>query len=94
MEGGADDVKFDDEVIEIFAEPENFKSISEQLEQAGIQAEEAGLKMIPTQEITLEPDAAAQVLKVIEALEDLDDVQEVFSNLNITEEALAKMGAA
>lgn len=94
VEGGADDVKFDDEVIEIFAPPENFKAISEQLEQAGIQADEAGLKMIPTQEMTLDPDATVQVLKVIEALEELDDVQEVYSNLNITEEALAKMGAA
>lgn len=94
VEGGADDVKFDNEVIEIFAPPENFKSISDQLEQAGVKVDEAGLKMIPTQEMTLDPEATVQVIKVIEALEDLDDVQEVYSNLNITEEALAKMESA
>lgn len=94
VESGADDVKFDEETIEIYAPVEAFKTIATALEQAGIPTDEAGVKMVPTQEITLEPDQAVQVMKVIEALEDLDDVQEVYSNLNITEEALAKLEAA
>ncbi len=94
VEGGADDVKFDDDLIEIFGPVDSFKTISDQLRQAGIQPDEAGLKMIPKQEMELSPDQTIQVLKVIEALEELDDVQEVYSNLNISEEALAKMEAA
>ncbi len=93
VEGGADDVKFDDDLIEIFGPVEAFKTIGDQLRQANIPTEEAGLKMIPTQEMSLDPDQTVQVLKVIEALEELDDVQEVYSNLAISDEALAKMGA-
>jgi len=94
VEGGADDVKFDDDLIEIFGPVDSFKTIGDQLRQAGIQPDEAGLKMIPKQEMELSPDQTIQVLKVIEALEELDDVQEVYSNLSISEEALAKMEAA
>ncbi len=94
VEGGADDVNFEEEIIEIYGPVESFKTIGDQLRAAGIQAEEAGIKMIPTQEMELPADQAVQVMKVIEALEDLDDVQEVYSNLNISDEALAKMEAA
>ncbi len=90
IEAGADDVQFDEYLIEIYAEPEAFKAISDRLRAAGIQVQEAGLKMVPTQEMHLPPAEAAQVLKVIEALEDLDDVQEVFSNLHVPEEVLAQ----
>ena len=93
VEGGADDVKFDDELIEIFGPVEAFKTIGDQLRQANIPTEEAGLKMIPAQEMNLDPDQTVQVIKVIEALEELDDVQEVYSNLAISDEALARMGA-
>ncbi len=90
IEAGADDVQVDEYLIEIYAEPEAFKALSDRLRAAGIQVQEAGLKMVPTQEMHLEPAAAAQVLKVIEALEDLDDVQEVFSNLHVPDEVLAQ----
>ncbi len=91
VEGGADDVNFEDEVIEIFGPVDAFKTIGDQLRLAGIQPEEAGIKMIPTQEMNLPTEQAVQVLKVIEALEELDDVQEVYSNLNISDEAVAQM---
>ncbi len=94
VEGGADDVNFDEEIIEIYGPVESFKTIGDQLRAAGIQTEEAGIKMIPTQEMELPTEQAVQVMKVVEALEDLDDVQEVYSNLNISDEALAKMEAA
>ena len=94
VEGGADDVKFDDDIIEIFAPVEAFKAIGDQLRSAGINPEEAGIKMIPTQEMSLSPEQTVQVMKVIEALEELDDVQEVYSNLHISDEAIAQMEAA
>ncbi len=93
VEAGADDVLFDED-IEIIAPVEAFKAISDRLEQAGIQPTEAGLRMLPTSTIELPPDQTLQVMKVIEALEELDDVQNVYSNLQVTEEAVAMLEAA
>jgi transcriptional/translational regulatory protein YebC/TACO1 len=58
---------------------------------AGISPEEAELRMIPNQEIELPVDQTIQVMKVIDALEELDDVVNVFSNLKISEEAMEAM---
>ncbi len=93
VEAGADDVNFNEEIIEIIGPVDSFKTIGDQLRLAGIQAEEAGLRMVPTNEMELSPDQTVQVMRVIEALEDLDDVQNVYSNLKITDEALAKLEA-
>jgi YebC/PmpR family DNA-binding regulatory protein len=94
VEAGADDVIFDENTIEIIGPVESFKEITDALTKAGIQSEEAGLKLIPKNEIQLEPDATIQVMRTITTLEDLDDVQEVFSNLTITDEAIAKLEGA
>lgn len=93
VDGGANDVTFDDDVVEIYAAVEAFKSISNILHGAGIQPEEAGLRMIPSQEIELSVDETLSVMKTIESLEELDDVQNVYSNLRITEEAMAALEA-
>lgn len=94
VDAGADDVVIEEETIEIFGPVESFKQISDALREAGIQPDESQLRMIPNQEIDLNADQAAQVLRVLESLEDLDDVQSVSSNLNITEEAIAKLELA
>ncbi|MCL4561089.1 MAG: YebC/PmpR family DNA-binding transcriptional regulator [Chloroflexi bacterium] len=93
VEAGANDITFDDGEVEIVGPVESFKTISNRLHSAGIQPEEAGLRMIPNQEIDLETDATVQVMKTIEALEELDDVQNVFSNLRVSEEAMAALDA-
>jgi YebC/PmpR family DNA-binding regulatory protein len=94
VEAGADDVIFDKNTIEIIGPVESFKAISDSLTSIEIQPEEAGLRLIPKNEIELEPDATVQVMRTIEVLEELDDVQEVFSNLTITDEAMAKLEEA
>jgi YebC/PmpR family DNA-binding regulatory protein len=91
VEAGADDVIFDKNLIEIIGPVESFKAISDSLAGAGIQPEDAGLRLIPKNEIELEPNATLQVMRTIEVLEELDDVQQVFSNLTITDEAIAKL---
>ena len=91
VEAGADDVIFDKSSIEIIGPVDSFKAISDSLASAGIQPEDAGLRLIPKNEIELEPNATIQVMRTIEVLEDLDDVQQVFSNLTITEEAIARL---
>ncbi len=91
VEAGADDVNFDDETIEIIGAVETFKSISDGLSAVGIQPEEAGMRMLPTNELELSPEATLQVMRVIETLEDLDDVQDVYSNLSIPDEVMAQL---
>ncbi len=94
MEGGADDAVYDAEIIEITGPVESFKTISDQLRLAGIQTDEAALRMIPNQEIELSVEKTLKVMRVLEDLEDLDDVQSVSSNLQITDEALGQLEAA
>ncbi len=91
VDAGANDVTFDDGEVEITGPVETFKTIGDRLRNAGIQPDEAGLRMLPNQEIELETDATVQVMKIIEALEELDDVQNVYSNLRVTEEAMAAL---
>lgn len=92
LQGGADDVVVDGEVLEIIGETASFKSIHDQLVSAGIDPEDAGLRMVPNQEMTLNVDETVKVMKVIERLEDLDDVQNVYTNLSISDEAMAQYG--
>ena len=94
VEGGADDVTQDEDLIEIKAPVEAFKKLTDALFAAKIRPEEAGLRMLPNQEIELEVDKTLQVMRTVETLEELDDVQNVYSNLRITDEAMAAMESA
>jgi YebC/PmpR family DNA-binding regulatory protein len=94
VEAGADDVQFDDGEAEIVGPVDAFKEISDRLHGAKIEPEEAGLRLVPTNELELSPEDTLQVLRVIEAVEDLDDVQNVYSNLHVSDEALAQYEAA
>lgn len=91
VEAGADDVNFYDDQVEIIGSVEAYKAISDKLHGAEIIPEDAGLRMVPNNAIDLETSDAVQVLRVVEALEELDDVQNVFHNLNISEEAVAQL---
>jgi len=91
LEGGADDISNDDETIEIIGPVENFKIISDQLFNANIRPEENEIRMMPNQEVEIGIEETVQVLKVIEALEELDDVINVFSNVKISDEAMEAM---
>jgi len=94
VEGGADDITEDAETIEISGATGSFKTLSDSLHAANIIPDEAGLRMIPKQEISLGTSDTLKVLRTIEDLEDLDDVQNVYSNLHISEEALIVLESA
>ncbi|MBN1535103.1 MAG: YebC/PmpR family DNA-binding transcriptional regulator [Anaerolineales bacterium] len=94
VDAGADDVTVDEETIEIFAPVETFKAISDKLKEAKIKLEEAELRMFPNNEMELSVDDSLQVLKVVDALEELDDVQEVYSTLKLTDEVVAQLEVA
>ncbi len=91
LEAGADDVTEEDGYIEIIGPAETFKAIHDSLANAGLKTEDAGLRMIPKQEIELDSDQTISVLKVISALEESDDVQNVYTNLKYTDEDFEKL---
>jgi YebC/PmpR family DNA-binding regulatory protein len=88
LDAGADDVTEEDGYIEIVGSADTFKSIHDSLVAAGFHIEDAGLRMIPNQEVELDFDQTVAVLKVITNLEENDDVQNVYSNLKFGEEHL------
>lgn len=94
IEAGANDVVEDEGTIEITAPVESFKVIADALHKAKVQPEEANLRMLPKQEMELDAEDTVQVLKALEAIEDLDDVQNVYSNLKVSDEAIAALEAA
>jgi len=91
LEAGADDVTEEDGYIEIVGAAEIFKDLHDSLANAGLKIEDAGLRMIPKQEVELDPDQTLAVLRIITALEESDDVQNVYTNLKYTDEDLEKL---
>ncbi len=83
IEAGADDVKDDGDTFEVLTAPDNFDQVLEAVKAAGIEPEAAEVSMIPQTYIHLEGDSAKQMLKLYEALDDHDDVQNVFANFDI-----------
>jgi YebC/PmpR family DNA-binding regulatory protein len=88
IDTGADDVIEEDEYFEIVGPVEIFKKIHDRLKEAAIIPESSGLRMDPNQEVELNLEDTLQVMKTIDILEELDDIQEVYSNLKISDEAL------
>jgi len=94
VEAGADDVVFAEDLIEVYAAQADFQAVRQALEDAGIEAETAELSMIPRSTIELERKDAIKVMGIIVSLEDLDDIQQVYSNLAISDELLAQFEGA
>ncbi|MEJ2753153.1 MAG: YebC/PmpR family DNA-binding transcriptional regulator [Candidatus Promineifilaceae bacterium] len=92
-DAGAEDIDFG-EITEIFVEIEDFQNVQLALEDAGIETEEANVIYDPNTPIELSQSDALQVMNLIEKIEDLDDVQNVYSNLDVTDEAIAAMEGA
>ncbi|HEX2190218.1 MAG TPA: YebC/PmpR family DNA-binding transcriptional regulator [Longimicrobiaceae bacterium] len=89
MEGGALDVVVEDGGYTVFTEVADFNAVQEALRERGVEWDEAELAMIPKTEVRVEGSDAAQLVKLLELLEELDDVQKVYTNADIDEEALA-----
>jgi len=89
VEAGAEDVVIGDDLIEVYVALENFQAVQGALKSAGIEFETAELAMVPKATMQLDDKETVQVMGVIEALEDLDDIQQVYSNLYISDEAMS-----
>ncbi|MCP4426188.1 MAG: YebC/PmpR family DNA-binding transcriptional regulator [Chloroflexi bacterium] len=92
-EAGADDIQFG-EVAEIFVEVDDLQAVRQAVADTGIKIEEASLIYEPNNPIELSQQDALQVMRLIEKFEDLDDAQNVYSTLEITDEAIAALEAA
>ena len=90
IDAGADDVKLEDGILEIFTAPEQLFNIRGALEAEGIKPESAELSMVPKTTITLDETAAEQTLKLLDILEELDDIQKAYTNADFPAEVLER----
>jgi YebC/PmpR family DNA-binding regulatory protein len=88
IDAGADDVVQDGEQFQVLTEPSDFAAVRDALAAAGIAFENADLTMIPKNTVKLEENDARKTMKIMDALEDSDDVQEVYANFDIPEDVL------
>lgn len=88
IDAGADDVDVSDESIEVQTDPANLEAVRKTLEGNGIEVQNADFAMVPKVMVELDEKTAHQALKLIDALEDLEDVQRVYSNADFSDEAL------
>ena len=92
IDAGAQDVDTEDsQVIEIYTEPGDLESVRKALELAGIAVDSAETTMVARQMVDLESSKARQALRLVELLEDLDDVQRVTANFEIPEDVFAEV---
>jgi transcriptional/translational regulatory protein YebC/TACO1 len=91
LEGGAEDVHDSESSWEIITAPQDFRTVQVALEKAGVPAFSAEISMLPTTTIPVDGGEARQVLQLIDTLEELDDVQNVYANFDIPEEVMASL---
>jgi YebC/PmpR family DNA-binding regulatory protein len=88
IDAGADDFRVDEDGIEIYTDPTQIETVRAALEQERVPVNNAETAMIPKTTLELEPKDTVMVLRMMERLEELDDVQRVYSNLELSEEVL------
>lgn len=86
LENGAEDVSTIDDVIEVTTTPSDFATVLEAMQAAGFEQESADVQKIADQTVSLDAEKAAKVMKIVERLEELDDVQQVSTNLDLPDD--------
>ncbi len=92
LEGGADDIRPSGRQWEVLCEPGRVAAVRAALEEAGLSIETAEVTQMPTATVPVEAGDAPKVLRLLDALEDLDDVQAVYANFDIPDEVMAEVG--
>lgn len=85
IDAGAEDVEIGEEYYEIICNPSEYEDVKESIEKSEIEYEYAEITMRPKNTVEVEDDVAKKVINLLEALEDLDDIQEVYSNVDMVE---------
>ena len=92
LDAGAEEVNDLGDTFEVISEPTDMVAVRTALQEAGIDYESADLAFLPSVEIDLDEDQARKVFKLIDALEDSDDVQDVYANYNVSDDIMEKLG--
>lgn len=92
-DAGAEDVISEDDAVNIYTSRENLNEVAQALSQNGYEVTESQLIWVPKNEVELSADESVAVMKLIERLEELDDIQNVSSNLSLSEAAIAAFEA-
>ncbi len=93
IEAGAEDVKVQADTYEVWTDPKEFYAVKQAFEEKGFKIVQAELTLIPQNTVPLDKKDAEKVLKLIEALEELDDVQAVYANFDVPEEVLQALAS-
>jgi len=88
IDAGAEEIELEEDFFTVTTAMEDFGSMMKKFEELGIEPESAALRRIPKETVKIDVDAARRVLKLIDIFEDDDDVQEVYHNLEVTEEMM------
>jgi|SRR5215467_6058762 YebC/PmpR family DNA-binding regulatory protein len=94
LEAGAADLRRVDHLFEVATAPQDLESVRRALEERGVPIQSAEVTYVPQTTIRLEGKEAQQVLRLVEGIEELDDVQHVYANFDIPDEVLETIGAA
>ena len=92
LEAGAEEVNDMGEALEVVCEASDIVAVRTALQGAGIDYESADSSFLPSLSIPLDADGAAKVFALIDAIEELDDVQNVYSNFDVSDEVMASLG--
>jgi transcriptional/translational regulatory protein YebC/TACO1 len=91
LDKGAEEINDLGENFEIVSEPNHLVAIREAIEQAGVEYESAEVGLLPSILIPLDKESAEKIFKLIDAIEELDDVQNVYANFDVSDEILATL---
>jgi len=94
IDAGAQDVRTEGRVVEVYTAPTELDKVRKTLEEAGLKVTSAELSMLPKNTLPLDEHSAGQVLRLLDTLEDLDDVQKVYSNADFPDSVLMEYAAA
>lgn len=94
LDAGAEDMKLEEKNYEIFTAPQNFEKVKQAIQDKGIKWQDAEVTMVPSSTVRVTGNEAKQVLALVEALEEHDDVQQVYSNFDIPDEILEQAAAS
>ncbi|MBI2912665.1 MAG: YebC/PmpR family DNA-binding transcriptional regulator [Chloroflexi bacterium] len=93
IDAGAEDVRVEDRLVEVYTAPTDLERVRRQLQEAGLSVANAELSMLPKNTLPLDERTAVQALRLLDQIEDLDDVQKVYSNAEFPDSVLMEYAA-
>ena len=93
LDAGAEEINDLGESFEVVSEPTDLVAVRTALQEAGIEYDSAESSLVPTMTVAVDEDAARKVFKLIDVLEDCDDVQNIYANFDVSDEVMAEIDA-